>query len=135
MAYVILDTNVLVSALLSKHDDAATVKVMQKLFEGKLVPVYSTLIVQEYIDVLHRKKFKFDPDLVNAIIEYIQSIGIKIVPGSVQITLPDAKDLPFYEVFYCTRDINSYLVTGNLKHFPVEPFIVSAADLIRILES
>ena len=117
MVYAILDTNVLVSALLSKHDDAATVKVMQKLFEGKLVPVYSTLIVQEYIDVLHRKKFKFDPNLVNDIIEYIQSIGIKIVPGSVQITLPDAKDLPFYEVFYCTRDVNSYLVTGNLKQF------------------
>ena len=41
MVYVVLDTNILVSALLSKHDDAATVIVMRKMFYGKLVPVYS----------------------------------------------------------------------------------------------
>lgn len=134
MVYVVLDTNILVSALLSKHDDAATVIVMRKMFDGKLVPVYSEPIIEEYFEVLHRKKFKFDPELVNEIINYIQLIGIKTVPGSVQITLPDAKDLPFYEVFYCTRDVNSYLVTGNLKHFPVKPFIVSPADLIKLLD-
>ena len=95
MVYVVLDTNILVSALLSKHDDAATVIVMRKMFDGKLVPVYSEPIIEEYFEVLHRKKFKFDPELVNEIINYIQLIGIKTVPGSVQITLPDAKDLPF----------------------------------------
>ena len=48
--------------------------------------------------------------------------------------LPDMKDLPFYEVVMEKRDDNAYLVTGNIKHFPKEPFIVTARELLEILE-
>lgn len=33
--YAVVDTNVLVSALLSKHSDAATVQIIGKLLEGR----------------------------------------------------------------------------------------------------
>ena len=43
------------------------------------------------------------------------------------------KDLPFYEVVMEKRSDNAYLVTGNQKHFPKEPFIVTAREMIDIL--
>ena len=45
----------------------------------------------------------------------------------------DTKDLVFYEVALSSED--SYLVTGNIKHFPKEPFIVTPAEMIHIIES
>jgi superfamily II RNA helicase len=44
------------------------------------------------------------------------------------------KDLPFYEVIMEKRDEDAYLVTGNLKHFPFEKFIVTARQLLDILD-
>lgn len=58
---VVIDTNVLISALLSKHNDAATVRVLNAVFDGKIIPVFNEEILSEYDNVLHRPKFKF-PD-------------------------------------------------------------------------
>ena len=44
------------------------------------------------------------------------------------------KDLPFYEVVMEKRADDAYLVTGNQKHFPAEPFIVTAREFLAILE-
>ncbi len=55
--YAVIDTNVLLSALLSKNEDSATVKVMDAVFEGKIIPLYHQDILIEYNDVLHRLKF------------------------------------------------------------------------------
>ena len=64
----------------------------------------------------------------------IEKYGILINPSSTDITLPDMKDLPFYEVVLEKRDDNAYLVTGNIKHFPKEPFIVTPKELLEILK-
>ena len=63
--YAVIDTNVLVSALLAKHENSATVKVVNHLFDGTVIPVFSELILAEYGDVLRRKKFGFTPELVD----------------------------------------------------------------------
>jgi hypothetical protein len=39
IAYAVIDTNVIVSAMLSSHDDAATVRVVEKLFTGEIIPL------------------------------------------------------------------------------------------------
>lgn len=57
--YAVIDTNVLVSALLSSHENAATVQVVSKLFSGDVIPVFSDDILAEYNEVLRRKKFHF----------------------------------------------------------------------------
>ncbi|MCX4339092.1 MAG: hypothetical protein OSJ72_05555 [Lachnospiraceae bacterium] len=49
--------------------------------------------------------------------------------------LPDMKDLPFYEVVLEKRDDEAYLVTGNIKHFPHEPFIVTPRELLDLLDN
>ena len=50
---VVIDTNVIVSALLSKHPDASTVQVFQALLTDRITPVYNDEILTEYSDVLH----------------------------------------------------------------------------------
>jgi predicted nucleic acid-binding protein len=56
--YAVIDTNVLVSALLSSHDDSATVLVVGKLFSGEVIPLFSDEIIKEYNEVLRRKNFE-----------------------------------------------------------------------------
>lgn len=59
ICYAVIDTNVLVSALLSSHPDAATVQVVEKLFSGEFISLFSEEIMNEYHEVLRRKNFTF----------------------------------------------------------------------------
>ena len=52
--YAVIDTNVIVSALLSRHHDSATVKVINYLYDRVIVPVYNNEIIEEYAAVLRR---------------------------------------------------------------------------------
>lgn len=45
---------------------------------------------------------------------------------------PDIDDVVFYEVAL-SKD-NAYLVTGNKKHFPKSPIVVTPAEMITILQ-
>ena len=49
--------------------------------------------------------------------------------------LPDPKDLVFYEVCMAKREEDSMLVTGNMKHFPAKPFIVTPNELLEIISN
>lgn len=55
--YAVIDTNVLLSALLSKNETSATVKVLDAVFEGWIIPLYHQDILKEYTEVLHRRKY------------------------------------------------------------------------------
>lgn len=132
--YAVLDTNVIVSALLSSKADAATVQVLQKLFSDSFCPVISKEIMAEYTEVLHRAKFHFSPAIVDDLLFAIEEKAEYVIPASSGAILPDMKDLPFYEVVMEKRADDAYLVTGNQKHFPAEPFIVTAREFLEILE-
>lgn len=134
ICYAVIDTNVLVSALLSSKEDAATVQIIGKVIIGEIVPVYSNLITKEYREVLSRKKFGFSGDVINYLLSAIEKYGILIDPAPSGVILPDMKDLPFYEVILEKHNDEAYLVTGNIKHFPKEPFIVTPRELLDILE-
>lgn len=133
--YAVIDTNVLVSALLSSHENAATVQVVSRLFSGDVIPVFSDDILAEYNEVLRRKKFHFSEDVVRTLLDTITSIGENITPSPSGEVLPDMKDLPFYEVVLEKEADNAYLITGNIKHFPDKPNIVTARDFLTILEA
>lgn len=132
--YAVIDTNVLVSALLSKHNDSATVQVIEKMIIGEIIPVYSAEIMTEYREVLNRKKFKFPQELINYLLSAVEKFGIMVKPTASNVILPDMKDLPFYEVILEKKNNGAYLVTGNLKHFPAKPFIVTARQMLDILD-
>lgn len=130
--YAVIDTNVLVSSLLSSSPRAATVQILESIFEGLIVPVFSQPIVNEYQEVLLRPKFKFDPSMVGILVQTICSLGVHIEPNSSGVVLADMKDLPFYETFLSCPHVPKYLVTGNLKHFPQESHILSPRDFIEL---
>lgn len=134
ICYAVIDTNVLVSALLTGNDDAATVQVINRFITGSIIPVYSPEIINEYAEVLSRKKFNFPKEAIDYLLSAIEDYGVLVTPSPTGIVLPDIKDLPFYEVVLEKQEDNAYLVTGNIKHFPKEPFIVTARQLIDILD-
>ena len=134
ICYAVIDTNVLVSALLSSKDDSATVQVLGKVLGGEIIPVYSNVVTKEYREVLSRKKFGFTGGTIDYLLSAIEKYGILVNPAPSGMVLPDMKDLPFYEVVLEKRDDDAYLVTGNIKHFPKEPFVVTPRELLDILE-
>ncbi len=133
--FVIIDTNVLVSGLISKNLDSPTVKILKFLSESKIIPVYSKEILQEYSDVLHRPKFGLSGQLVELIIKDIQDHGVEItnIP-TINEEFVDQKDIVFYAVTISVQHENAILVTGNQKHFPNKQFIVDPAKLINVIE-
>ena len=129
--YAVIDTNVFVSALLARHEDSPTVTVVEMLFDSTVIPVFSKAILEEYSEVLHRVKFGFDPATVNAFLQEVAQRGILLEPGQTGIVLPDMYDVPFYAVTLAHGNDRTYLVTGNLKHFPLRPFIVTPAQFLE----
>lgn len=131
---VVIDTNVLISALLSKHSDAATVQVLNAVFDGTIIPVFNDEILAEYDNVLHRPKFKFSDTNIQLLLDTIKTYGVFEKQLITNEILPDPKDLVFYEVVMAKQDENAYLVTGNSKHFPKKPFIVTPNELLDIMK-
>ena len=109
ICYAVIDTNVLVSALISHNDDAATVQVLSMVFNGEIIPVYSNYITKEYRMVLSRKRFGFSSELIDTLISAIEKFGILVDPHPLGTVLPDMNDLPFYEVVMEKQDDNAYL--------------------------
>lgn len=135
ICYAVIDTNVLVSALLSSKYDTATVQVFEKIISGEIIPVYSNVIKKEYREVLSRKKFGFSVAAIEYLLSAVEKYGILVDPTPSGVTLLDMKDLPFYEVVLKKQNDGAYLVTGNTKHFPKKPFIVTPRELLDILSN
>lgn len=133
MVYAVIDTNILISARISKNPLAATVKVIASMFQNRIVPVFNDDILSEYYAVLHRPKFKITEEQINIILEYIKKCGVHSERMVFEGEMPDEKDRPFYEVSLSLED--SFLVTGNLKHFPRTPKVVTAAQMMEILDN
>lgn len=128
--YAVIDTNVLVGALLSKHDDSAVAQVINLVADNVIVPLYSKDIINEYKEVLFRAKLAIDPSKANYIVDLIINRGISVEPISSNLTLIDPDDLVFYEVALTKKEEGAYLITGNKKHFPNEPMVVSASEFL-----
>ncbi|MDE7436421.1 MAG: putative toxin-antitoxin system toxin component, PIN family [Lachnospiraceae bacterium] len=133
--YAVIDTNVLLSALLSKNEDSATIKVLDAVFEGKIIPLYHQDILTEYDEVLHREKFHLREEVIRTVLEAVRQYGVEVFPQSTGAVLIDMDDLVFYEVAMEKRDDGAYLVTGNQKHYPFRDFIVTPAEMMKIMEA
>ena len=131
--YAVIDTNVFVSALLSKREDAATVRVLEAMFDGKIIPLYHEAIIAEYEEVLHRSKFHFKEEAIRLVINAVKQYGVEVFPQPTGEILIDMDDLVFYEVAMEKRDDDAYLVTGNQKHYPIKDFIVTPAEMMEII--
>lgn len=94
--------------------------------------LYNDEIIAEYHDVLLRPKFHFAKEKVETIISFIQNNGIDAERVPYPDALPDEDDRVFYEVSLSNED--SFLVTGNLKHFPQTPKVLPPAEFLKVTE-
>jgi len=133
MIHAVIDTNVIVSAFISKNLDSSTAMVWSAVLDGAITPMYSEEIIEEYRDVLHRKKFNIPEQLIKDVLNYIMENGVRGERILSDDFIPDPKDIVFYEVALSKED--AYLVTGNTKHFPKKPIVVTPAEMMKILRA
>ncbi|MBQ7476589.1 MAG: putative toxin-antitoxin system toxin component, PIN family [Selenomonadaceae bacterium] len=126
--YAVIDTNVLISAVISKQSDAATVKVLRKVFDGSICPIYNSKILEEYNEVLRRPKFHLQEQTVAVVISAIKQFGIELNPMTSSETMIDEDDRIFLDTAIAFE--GSFLVTGNMKHFPNLPIVVSPKQML-----
>lgn len=131
--YAVIDTNVIVSALLTRNRDAATARVLDMVIsQMRITPLYNDEIITEYNNVLKRETFGFPSELIDAIINLIVVRGLDSQRVSTTYEhFPDPKAVVFYEVALSKED--AYLVTGNIKHFPRTPIVVTPAEMIAMI--
>ena len=129
--YAVFDTNVLISALLSKREDSPTVLLLNHVLDGRIVLDYNEEIVSEYQEVLHRDKFGFSDERIKTVLEVVRT-GLCLGRTPSNEIFPDQDDAVFYEVALSKE--GTFLVTGNFRHFPKSPIVVTPAEMISILE-
>ena len=132
MIKAVIDTNVIVSAYVTKNLEAATSKVWEAVLQCKLTPIYNEEILSEYSDVLHREKFGIPEHLVKWALDKIVTNGVRGERILSDEFFPDPKDVVFYEIALSKED--AYLVTGNTKHFPKKPIVVTPAEMLEIMQ-
>lgn len=131
--YAVIDTNVLVSAMLKIQSIPG--QIANEALLGDLTPLLCDEIVVEYREVLARPKFKFAQRAVETFIDGIIDRGIFVDAVQVEEIIPDPKDVVFYEVVMEGRKEHddAYLVTGNIKHFPIKSFVVTPKEMLDIM--
>lgn len=131
--YAVLDTNVLVSAMLKTGSVPG--HVVAEALKGDIIPVLNGDILTEYEDVLNRPKFRFDKRAVKILLDELKKRAVYSDYGLIEDEIPDPKDVIFYAVLMEKRkEDDAYLVTGNLKHFPLRAYIVTPRELLDIIE-
>jgi len=126
MAKLVLDTNILVSAIWSPNGNSA--KIVELVLYGDADIYFNPDICKEYKDVLNRPKLNFEREYVQNILDGLFECGNLINVEPSKMALPDESDRKFYDVAKAT---GSLLISGNLKHFPNEPLIMSPAEYLN----
>ena len=110
---VVLDTNVLVSALMTQGGHCAVI--LDLAIDGALNLCVDNGILAEYRRVCRHPRLRLDEDLAQTVLDFIRDTAERVVPFPSAVELPDPDDRLFLDV---ARHAEAVLVTGNSKHFP-----------------
>jgi putative PIN family toxin of toxin-antitoxin system len=132
--YAVIDTNVIVSAMLKRN--SVPWIIVNKLFDETIIPLANNEIIEEYEDVLSRKKFSFNKKDVSNFIKEFRKKAILLDRTKIDEQFVDLDDVVFYEIVITARkkSRNSYLITGNKKHFPIKSYIVTPNEMLEIIK-
>ena len=132
--YAVIDTNVVVSSFLKKG--SIPNEVVELALNGQIVPVLSDEILIEYREVLSRNEFELTEEIVTSFIDDISQRAIFLDRTPTKEQFIDLDDAVFYEVVMTAREKdNAYLITGNLKHYPRKPFVVTPREMLEIIKT
>ncbi|MBN1167615.1 MAG: putative toxin-antitoxin system toxin component, PIN family [Methanospirillaceae archaeon] len=123
---VVVDTNVLVSALISPYGNPAII--IRLIVSGSLRLVLDNRVFQEYLHVLFRPKFQFTQEQRDGILIFLKNEGLWTVPAPLFLDLPDPADLPFIEL---SLHIQAPVITGNTRHFSSYCNVLTPADFLE----
>ena len=118
MTYVILDTNILVSALYGTSGAGRPGLLLDLCLAGHYQAVYTEAILDEYRRVLLRPKFGFDARDVANVLDFFRFKALPADPLHESRARPqcsDPDDQKFFDAACCWDAI---LVTGNKRHYP-----------------
>ena len=94
----------------------------------------SVPILTEYEEVLSRKRFKFQPDEIKAVMHLIMSKAVIVMPTNTVTAAHDPDDNMFLE---CAEEAQAnYLVMGNKRHFPAkwqQTKVVSGREMMDLM--
>lgn len=121
---LVIDTNILVSGLLSPY--GAPAHIVRMMVAGAFDVCYDARILSEYEEVLNRPKFAFKKEEIESVLWYIEYFGYPVAATPLSRKLRDPFDEPFLEVAIAGGA--DYLLTGNISHFPP-----SACRGVRVL--
>ena len=113
---IVLDTNVLISALLHPHSSSASV--LKQILIGSVILLADERILLEYEEVVTRPKFNFDKENALIICDFLRNQCQETFPAHIDVNLPDKYDAPFIETALTGKA--DFIVTGNKKHFPAK---------------
>ena len=115
---IVIDTNILVAAFLNPNGYTAVF--MDKVLGNHYEIVVTESILAEYEDVLSRPQFGFPKETVSFLMKWFRQNAYLVEVDENDYPcneMPDPKDAPFYVAARATK---SRLVTGNIKHYPIE---------------
>lgn len=128
---IVLDTNVIVSGMLSADSKPGTI--LSLVLEGEIQLCMDDRILAEYGRVLRRPKFGFAKTQIEGVLAYVAATSAFVHASDTQFQLPDMDDLPFLQV--AEGGAADYLVTGNARHFPAgrcgSVVVVSPAEFLE----
>lgn len=90
MIRAVIDTNVLVSAMISPEGNEALLVVA--INQGWVIPCFSNEILEEYSDVLLRPRFGFPAHEVDALLDMLRRQGTLLDPSPMAGVSPDPGD-------------------------------------------
>jgi len=126
MINIVLDTNIIISAALSQGGNPAKI-IFLACNDVKFQMIYAVEILAEYDRVLSYKKLNISNEKKNWAINLIEREGTIITPPASIFPMPDESDRIFYDT---AKASNAILITGNLRHYPDEPFIMTPSDFL-----
>ena len=131
--YAVIDTNVLVSSMLKFKSIPWYITYLVE--DNTIIPLFNEEILKEYYEVLTRNDFDFEQKRVEELIQLIKTKGVFIEKEKIIESFVDKDDVVFFEIVMSARStMDAYLVTGNMKHYPVRSYVVTPREMIDIIE-
>ena len=131
--YAVIDTNVVVSSMLKK--ESVPWLIMNMVDENTIIPLLNQDILNEYIEVITRNKFNFSEASINEVISRIKEKAIFLEKEQTLEEFIDKDDIVFFEIVLSARStMDAYLITGNMKHYPIRSYVVTPTQMLEIIE-